>query len=309
MTLASPKRPKLNRKSRGVPTTTTRSASVFNRPRVRLKASSWSAGMQPRPRPFTHVGTRRCSTAATNASQAPSQYTSVPATRAGRFARAIRRAASAKSTGLSSLRGGLYAGTSPSPSANTTSSGRSREHRAPVRGHGQAGQLRDLLAHLRHVGDGLRLLRDRCQHRDVVELLQGPRTPASLRRTPAQDHERRAVEHGRRHGRDPVRHPRARGQGRHTRSPRQLGRALGGEGRGLLVADVDDADVLLHRGVVQGEDVPAGEREQLLDAEGRERGQRQFPAVPGPCSHAATLGRGHPDRKLVPLPRAGGEPV
>ena len=72
-TRADPNAPKPSRKSSGVPMTTTTSASALSRPRVRLKASGWSAGRQPRPMPLAKHGTRRCSRAAARASQAPSQ--------------------------------------------------------------------------------------------------------------------------------------------------------------------------------------------------------------------------------------------
>jgi hypothetical protein len=68
------------------------------------------------------------STIARNASHAPSQYTSVPAMIAGRSAFANSSAARATSPGSgASPRIDGASGTSPSPWANTTSSGKSRK--------------------------------------------------------------------------------------------------------------------------------------------------------------------------------------
>src|SRR5207245_7836216 len=64
------------------------------------------------------------------------------------------------------------------------------------------------------------------------------------------------------------------GEDGHTRAPRQLGRALGRPRRRLFVADVDNAPARLHGPVVDREDVPAREGEDLTDliaAEGRHR--------------------------------------
>ncbi len=103
MTGASPKRPKPSRKSSAVPITTTRSASVFSNARVRVNASSWSAGRHPRPRPLNQHGTRMVSTKRVSASHAPSQYTSLPTMIAGRSAAAINAAAASTSAGSGSM--------------------------------------------------------------------------------------------------------------------------------------------------------------------------------------------------------------
>ena len=60
--------PKPRRKSIGTPTTSATSASLRPLPRAREKASSWSAGMQPRPSPFTNTGIRSSSASARSAS-------------------------------------------------------------------------------------------------------------------------------------------------------------------------------------------------------------------------------------------------
>ena len=56
----------------------------------------------------------------------------------------------------------------------------------------------------------------------------------------------------------------------------QLGHRLGGEDGRLLVPHVDDADAAVVRRVVEREDVPAGEREQLAS--------RRTPAAPASAS-------------------------
>ncbi len=43
--------------------------------------------------------------------------------------------------------------------------------------------------------------------------------------------------------------------------------------------DVDDPDALVEGGIVEGEDVPTGQGEQLVDAESPERRHRQLAAV------------------------------
>src|SRR5204862_3311313 len=55
--------------------------------------------------------------------------------------------------------------------------------------------------------------------------------------------------------------------------------ALGGERRGLLVADVDDVDALLAAAVVDGEQVAAGEREELRRPARLEATGDEAPAV------------------------------
>ena len=73
------------------------------------------------------------------------------------------------------------------------------EHRAPVRGQGDPDQLVDLVGDPVHVLERPRVLGDRLEDRDVVELLQAPGAPAGLRGPAAQHHQRRAVEVGRGH--------------------------------------------------------------------------------------------------------------
>ena len=125
--------------------------------------------------------------------------------------------------------------------------------------------------------DRLRRLDQRRDEGQVIDLLQRARAPAHLRRPPAEHADRRAVGLGAGDRADPVGHARARGQRRDARPPRRLGEALGGEGRGLLVADVDDLDPLLLAAVVDREQVPAGEREEVA----------RRPATSGPSRRSA----------------------
>ena len=107
------------------------------------------------------------------------------------------------------------------------------------------------------------------QRRDegqVVDLLQRARAPAHLRRPAAEHADRRAVRLGAGDRADPVGDAGPGGQRRDPDPAGRLGEALGGEGRGLLVADVDDLDALLLAAVVDREEVPAGEREEVRDA-------------------------------------------
>jgi hypothetical protein len=69
----------------------------------------------------------------------------------------------------------------------------------------------------------------------------------------------------------PVRDARPGGERGDAGRARDLRPALRGEGRRLLVADVDDVDALLPAAVVDREDVAAREGEELRDAVGLER--------------------------------------
>ena len=131
-------------------------------------------------------------------------------------------------------------------------------------------------------------LRDRLHQRELVELLQ--RTPLRLRERPG------AAEHDHRRlggkavcdGRDGPGHPRPRGdEGDARRAPDSPPR-LGGVRRGLLVADVHDADALVPAPLVDRHHVAAGEREDRVDARGRDRARRE-PAALDPFSHRAGL--------------------
>ena len=95
----------------------------------------------------------------------------------------------------------------------------------------------------------------------------------------------------------PVGHARARGQRTHAELARDLRPALGGERRRLLVADVDDLDALGAAAVVDREQMPAREREQLADAVGAQSLGDQPPAVE--LSASCTP----PRPKLQPGPR------
>ena len=153
------------------------------------------------------------------------------------------------------------------------------EDRPAVRRQGLFGQRVDERGDRRGVGRGRGPLRDRCEHGDVVELLQRACTPPRLGRPSAEHHERRAVEVGGGDGRDAVGHARAGGEHGDSRSARQLGRGFGRERRRLLVTDVDDAPVVvrsLRHCVVEREDVAAREREHLPHAVAREGREREL---------------------------------
>ena len=125
-------------------------------------------------------------------------------------------------------------------------------------------------------------LDQRGHERDVVDLLQRALAPAEGGRAAAEDQHRRVVLVRGGDRAHPVGHPRPGGQRAHAERAGHLGPALGREGRGLLVADVDDVDALLAAAVVDREQVPAREREQLAHALGLER----------PGDQASTVKRG-----------------
>ena len=115
-------------------------------------------------------------------------------------------------------------------------------------GGGEAGQRRD--------------------ERHVVDLLQRAHAPARRRCPAAEHHQRRLVLLRGGHRAHPVGDARARGQRGHPGHPGHLRPALGGEGRGLLVAGVDQPEALVAAAVIDGKQVAAGQRENRVDAAG-----------------------------------------
>ena len=281
-TVAEPKRPNPSRKSSGVPSTTTTSARCLSRPLVRRNASSWSAGIVPRPRPFVNTGTRRCSTAATSASSAPAQYTSLPTRNAGRSAPATSSASRAMASGSGSTprpAAVSTAGTSPADGPNT-SSGKSR-NTGPRCGWaasamaswtitpalaGSVTVAADFVIDCR-IGTWSSSCSDPAPHRPC-----GARPPSTTTR--------RAVEPRRRHGRHAVGDPRPGGERGDARTAGQLGVGLGGERRRLLVAHVDDGDALVAGGLVQRPDVTTVQREHDVHPEALHRRDRLLAGVP-----------------------------
>ena len=148
------------------------------------------------------------------------------------------------------------------------------EHRAPVGGHGLLHRPIGGGGQIVAAPRGERPLGDRGQDGDVVELLERARPPAGLRRPTAQHHQRRAVEPGGGDRANRVGHAGPGGDRGHPRAAGQLGQRLGGENRGLLVANVVEGYVaLLHRGVIQREDMAPRQGEKLLHTEGGQCGQ------------------------------------
>ena len=140
------------------------------------------------------------------------------------------------------------------------------ERRARVRGdrRGQrfGDEARDVRGRLRRLGE----LRQRAHERDVIDLLQRALAPAHRGRAAAEHDERRVVlERGahRAHAVGDARAGRERGDARLTGDLRP---ALGGERGRLFVAGVDEVDALLAAAVVEREQMPAGQREQLRHA-------------------------------------------
>ncbi len=127
--VSSPKEPpKPRRKSIGTPTTIATSAPLSAVERAREKASSWSAGTQPRAWPLANTGTRRCCTSARRAVSPCAQYRPVPAMITGRRAPASRSIACSTPSAAGAWSGSATRtsdGGSSSSSMNTTSSGKS----------------------------------------------------------------------------------------------------------------------------------------------------------------------------------------
>ena len=103
--------------------------------------------------------------------------------------------------------------------------------------------------------------------RHVVDLLQRALPPAPRGRAAAEhDHRRVVLLRRPASALIPFVTPGPGGQRRHAGPARDLRPALGGERRGRLVAHVDEVDALGAAAVVDREQVPAREREQLRDA-------------------------------------------
>ena len=113
------------------------------------------------------------------------------------------------------------------------------------------------------------------------------RCPSARRRSSAEHNDRRVAGLRGGHRAHPVRHARPGGQRAHAGLARDLRPALGGERRRGLVAHVDDVDALLAAAVVDREQMPAGQREQLAHAVGLQAPRDEPSAVKG--LHASSL--------------------
>src|SRR4051812_4888704 len=126
---------------------------------------------------------------------------------------------------------------------------------------------------------GCREPRQRRHERHVVDLLQGPLPPAQRGRATAEYQQRRLVLLCGSHRAHPVGDARARGEGGDAGHSGHLRPAFGGECGGLLVPGVDQPDVLGAAAVVDGEQVPAGEREDGVDPAGAQSSGDQMSGV------------------------------
>ncbi len=140
----------------------------------------------------------------------------------------------------------------------------------------------------------------RADKRDVIDLLQRSLAPAPRRSTAAEHEQRRAIVERGRERAHPIGDPRTRGQRADADLSGDLRPPLRGERRGLLVADVDDLDPLGAAAVVDREQVPAGQREQLRDPV-RAQSPRDQPA---PMELAVVLHARLAATHLVGLPLA-----
>jgi hypothetical protein len=155
------------------------------------------------------------------------------------------------------------------------------EHRSPVWCQRRHDRIVDDRRDVFDGGDRAGELRDGRQQGHVVELLQRAGAPPSLWGATTQHNDCRAVEVRLCDGRHAVGDA---GTGREDGEPGpacETGIALGGEGGGLLVPHVDDPSgrIALDRRVEEREDVPTRQREQRVDAEGANGGQRQLAPV------------------------------
>ena len=268
-------------------------------PRARLKQSSWSAGRQPRPRPLRKTGMPSAS------ASARSSLLAVPPVEAGAGhdrrplgrRRAAprpprpRRPAAASSAGVGS-------GTSASrldedDVERIVDEGRAGRAAASAVSSAARGRApRSAPVSLTVSAD---LTSGETKGRWSISWSEPEPQRISGARPPS-THERRAV--GLRAGdrAHPVGHPGPGGQRRDARLAGRLREALGREGGGLLVADVDDLDPLLLAAVVDREQVAAGEREQLRDAAVGERPGDQLAAVDGAALAARRPRRGRSPR-------------
>jgi hypothetical protein len=145
----------------------------------------------------------------------------------------------------------------------------------------------DVLRDAVRLVDGVGELGDGPHHADVVHLLQ--RSPAQVveRTLASDDQDRRVGAPGVGDAGDTVRNA---GAGRDGGDADLAGVAarpgVGRVHRRLLVADVDDPDVLVDAAIVERHDVAAGEREQALDARLLERAGCELPSV---CGHDRSL--------------------
>ena len=176
--------------------TTTRSASVFSRPRVRVNASSWSAGRHPRPEavePARHP--HRLDEAGERGPRALPVHVAADDDR--RTLGGGDRAQPPRSTSAGS--GSTPRGTVPFASGavaepKITSIGKSTKTGPRCGVSRRRDRVLDLLRGVAGRRHGAGRLRDRRDDRHVVELLQRTRAPACLRCAATQHDERRAVE-------------------------------------------------------------------------------------------------------------------
>ena len=160
------------------------------------------------------------------------------------------------------------------------------ERRPPVRLDREAGRFVHHRTRLLGVGDRGCHLGDRRHDRYVVEFLQRARTPATLRRPPAEHHDGRTVEVRRRDRGHPVGDPRTGRQRSEAGPAGELRVCLRCKRCRLFVAGVDHPHALVTRRVVQRPDVTTVEREHHVGAERSDRRHRLLTCMPRDLCHA-----------------------
>ena len=244
--------------------------------------------------PFISTGMRSASASASSAVSACPHHTLVPAMITGRCASASRSHGRVQRVPVRADRG-----------RRARPAHRVRRRRAPRRTRDPSGSRRTprrtaaptaaRSASSISAADRVRRLRgggepgQRRDERHMVDLLQRPLPPAQRGRPPAEHHQRRLVLLCGGHRAHPVGDAGTRGQRGDAGHPGHLRPAFGGERGGLLVAGVDQPDALGAAAVVDGEQVPAGQREDRVDAAGPQPAGDQVSGVDRATDGASML--------------------
>ena len=233
--------------------------------------------------PLVKVGMPSDSTRRRAASSAWSAQTSVPRISSGWCDSASRPAIRATSSPLGSrTRRGRTCRRRPGAGVEELVHRDVDVHRTAMRGARDGEGVVEAGGHLAGGVESARLLGDRRDDREVVDLLQRAAAPAVGRCATADDDHRRAGELGLGDRRDPVGDAGPCGQDGQAGHPGQLAGGFGREGGGLFVSYVEQAHrrLGLDRSVVHREDVCPREGEHGLHAVRPGDRDRHLPAVP-----------------------------
>jgi len=140
---------------------------------------------------------------------------------------------------------------------------------------------RHLLAHALGALDHPRRLADGPRGADLIDLLERAASSLGAWRVPAQQHDGRLGHQRGVQRRDGVEMTGTGGDQRHARLFRHARPAVGHVHGGGLVPRVDQCDVAAHRRVIDGENLVAGQREQMAHAGHRQRIHEEISAARG----------------------------